>query len=177
MQGGLRQKPSTSASTWYGVQHATKQPSMKEIVRNALRARFSDFDFCRPPPTNSGIFFLLLKCLPIECIKSRLLEFRLAASPLASLCDFILDGLLLVFEVLLLLPPVVLMPAAETYPVQIVLSICAVLVGGGAVESMLLVACVVLANLLVVVVVSDVSRSSIFSSCAGGTVVVMVVVN
>lgn len=38
-------------------------------MRKALRARFSDFDFCRPP--TNGIFFRPLKRLPIERMKWR----------------------------------------------------------------------------------------------------------
>lgn len=42
---------------------------MNEIVRNALRARFSDFDFGRPP--TSGIFLRPFKRFPIDRMKSR----------------------------------------------------------------------------------------------------------
>lgn len=62
------QKPSTRASTWYGVQQATNAPRINEIVRNAFLARFSDLDFCR-----FKCFFFLLTAfsfLPILLTKS-----------------------------------------------------------------------------------------------------------
>lgn len=47
-------------------------PRMNEIVRNALRARFSDFDFGRPP--TNGIFLRPFKRFPIDRMKSRLVD-------------------------------------------------------------------------------------------------------
>lgn len=88
MHGGLAQKPSTKASIWYGVQHATNAPRINEIVRKAFRARFSDFDFCRLPP--SGNFLRPLRRLPIERIKSRLVvSFSLDALATTVVVDII----------------------------------------------------------------------------------------
>lgn len=60
-------------------------------MRKALRALFSDLDFCRPTPITSGmVAFLLLKCLPMERIKSRFEELRFVLHVLVLkflLCD------------------------------------------------------------------------------------------
>lgn len=94
MHGGFAQKPSTSASTWYGVQHATNAPKINEIVRNALRARFSDFDFCRPP--HNGFFLRTLSRLPIERMKSRFVDADGSFSLPLFACDMadVVDGVI-----------------------------------------------------------------------------------
>lgn len=94
VHGGLEQKPSTSARIWYGVQQATNAPNMKEIVRKAFLARFSDLLFCRPMPIN-GTFFFPFSLLPIDRMKSR---FRLPSVvvatfvPAISLVIWLSDG-------------------------------------------------------------------------------------
>lgn len=72
-QGGFEQKPTTRASTWYGVQQATNAPKMKDIVRNALRTRFSEID-CGRLSLRGPAFLLPFSLLPIDRMKSRLLD-------------------------------------------------------------------------------------------------------
>lgn len=45
---------------WYGVQQTMNAPRMNEMVRSALRARFSDLDFCRLPSPDFGDFGFLI---------------------------------------------------------------------------------------------------------------------
>lgn len=89
MHGGSEQKPSTNANTWYGVQQATNAPKINEIVRNALRARFSDFDFGRPP--TNGIFLRPFNRFPIDRMKSRLLAAFSLTVVVAACCE-VLDA-------------------------------------------------------------------------------------
>ena len=78
MQGGSEQKPSTRAKMWYGVQQATNAPRMNEMVRSALRARFSDFDFWRSSPS----FFFLRPLIRLPMLRTMsFLDGALAEAP------------------------------------------------------------------------------------------------